>query len=112
MKKTYTMRESVRIKNVAGSSKRSSSCTNCGAWISHWEQLSGQVAGSCVVAGCNESAKVGAHITRPRAENEDYKTHPYIVPMCVSHNGEHEGEFDTKPNVTFVWANSEETCGS
>ena len=28
-------------------------------------------------------ATVGAHITRPNAKNEDYKTHSYIVPMCV-----------------------------
>lgn len=56
-------------------------------------------------------ATVGAHITRPNAKNEDYKTHSYIVPMCVEHNGKHEEEFKSRENYTFVWANVSQTCG-
>lgn len=65
----------------------------------------------CSVEGCKEKATDGAHITRPAAENEAYKTHSYIVPMCAMHNGKHGETFYSKDTVTFVWANVQETCG-
>ncbi|EHU0329790.1 hypothetical protein RUX70_004440 [Vibrio vulnificus] len=108
MKKVYSVEGRVKIKNAKGTGDRS---CKCASWIKHWEKYSNKSANKCVVDGCNNSANVGAHITRPNAKSEDYKTHPYIVPFCSSHNGKHGEEFYSKINTTFVWANVKETCG-
>lgn len=107
MKAVYTRNDSVVIMNSNGSAGRS---CQCGSWLDHWENLSDLQAGKCSVAGCSEYAKVGAHVTRPKAENDAYKTAPYIVPMCSYHNSQHGETFRSKPGVTFVWANKQQTC--
>jgi hypothetical protein len=112
MDQKYTMSQSVQIKNVEGRSHLTPRCDNCGTWIGHWERRSGLTAGKCCVDGCNSLAAVGAHVTRPRATNDDLKTHAYIVPMCHAHNNVDGGTFMTKPGVTFVWANVKRTCGA
>lgn len=109
MQVVYSITESVKIKNEKGTSNRS---CNCNSWLAHWEKYSKSKAGKCAVSSCNEAATVGAHITRPAAQNEDYKTHSYIVPMCSSHNSQHEETFQSKSTLTFVWANVSKTCGS
>lgn len=109
MKPVYTVDEQVVLKNENGTSSRPN-CT-CGSWIGHWEELCGLKAGKCSVAGCELEGTEGAHITRPNAKNEDYKTHSYIVPMCKKHNGKHGERLKSKVGVTFVWANVKETCG-
>lgn len=108
MKTMYTTSRAM-IQNANGTAERECSC---GSWIGHWELFSGLVADTCSVEGCQELATVGAHVLRPKAENEAYKTHAYIVPMCASHNGKHGERFRSKENVTFVWANKAETCGA
>jgi hypothetical protein len=109
MKKVYTTTDCVKIKNANGTADRE---CECGSWLEHWENFSGQTATKCAVSGCDNIATDGAHVTRPIAKNDDYKTHSYIVPMCKSHNGQHGAEFDTKENTTFVWANVSKTCGT
>jgi len=109
MNKVYSVEDSVKIKNVNGTADRS---CKCDSWLEHWEIFSNKTTSSCSVSGCTNNATLGAHVTRPAAKNEDYKTHPYIVPMCSSHNGMHGEEFRTKENTTFVWANVAETCGA
>ncbi|QDX30965.1 hypothetical protein [Dickeya poaceiphila] len=111
MKVSYLMEESVTVRNEKGSSRKTD--PNCKTWIKHWENYSGKKANSCSIKGCKETDDlVGAHVLRPYAKNEDYKKHPYIIPMCDTHNGKsHEEEQTTKPNTTFVWANVSETCG-
>lgn len=108
MKTVYSCNEAVKIKNANGTAGKS---CGCGSWLQHWEKFSKKKSAKCSVHGCNQQAAVGAHITRPRAENDAYKTAPYIVPMCASHNGQHGNTFDSKEGVTFVWANVTETCG-
>jgi phospholipase/lecithinase/hemolysin len=107
MKTVYTVDDPVAIKNSNGSAGRS---CQCGSWLDHWESFSDRQAGGCSVTGCTEYATVGAHVTRPNAENDDYKTTPYIVPMCSYHNGQHGETFRSKAGVTFVWANKQQTC--
>lgn len=109
MNKVYSVEEGVKIKNANGTGDR---VCKCDSWIEHWKLYSQKTASSCCVKDCSERATVGAHVTRPIAKNEDYKTHPYIVPMCSSHNGKRGQEFYTKDNTTFVWANVAETCGA
>ena len=109
MKSSYTATKEYCVKNVKGSSEKSPKCGNCGPWIDHWQNMSGKIAIECAVVGCDSCAEVGAHVTRPKAQNDDYKTHPYIIPMCRSHNGEHGKVLKSKPGTTFVWA-SQEAC--
>ncbi len=109
MKLVYSVSKQVTVKNENGTSSRSA--CGCGSWIAHWEKISGQSAGLCVIEGCQKKGTEGAHTTRPLAENDDYKTHSYIVPMCSMHNGKHGESFKTKNAVTFVWANVKGTCG-
>jgi hypothetical protein len=109
MKTVYSVTSKVKIKNEKGTSERPP--CECGTWIAHWKKYSKATAAECSVAGCEEKATVGAHVTRPAAKNEDYKTHSYIVPMCATHNGKHGETFNSKDAITFVWANVQETCG-
>lgn len=109
MKTVYTVESSVIVKNENGTSKRP--LCSCGGWLKHWENLSGKKSTKCMIKDCNNDAFDGAHITRPKAEKDEYKTYSYIVPMCKEHNGKHGEELATKKNVTFVWANVSETCG-
>lgn len=111
MKESYTVSSSVRVRNEKGSSVKTD--PNCKTWIAHWEKHSGSVSTICSIEGCEETTKlVGAHVLRPYATNENYKTHPYIIPMCASHNGKAETEdLVTKPDTIFVWANVSNTCG-
>ncbi|WP_152494841.1 hypothetical protein [Dickeya zeae] len=111
MKESYTMKNSVTVRNEKGSSTKTD--PNCDTWIQHWEKYSGKKASCCAIEGCDATTKlVGAHTLRPYAKNEDYKNHPHIIPMCSSHNGKsHEDDQKTKPDTTFVWANTSKTCG-
>lgn len=110
MKTLYSVKDQVKIKNEVGTSRRSP--CSCGSWLSHWKKYAKTSPGKCSVAGCKNDASVGAHITRPNAKIENYKTHSYIVPMCDDHNGQHGKIFTSKQNCTFVWANVSKTCGS
>ena len=109
MKKVYCSKDSVKIKNANGTAERSCKCSS---WLAHWEKYTYLRASTCCVYGCNNKAEVGAHITRPMAQSEEYKTHPYIVPMCKSHNSQLGQTFTSKSNTSFVWANVSETCGA
>jgi len=109
MKTVYTSTDPVTIKNENGTADRST--CSCGSWIAHWEIYSGEKPNICSVEYCTSKGTEGAHVTRPKAKNDDYKTHSYIVPMCKTHNGMHGKSFTTKDKITFVWANVQETCG-
>ena len=109
MEIVYTINTKVKIKNENGTSKRP--VCSCGSWISHWKNFSYEDVEKCSVDGCDNKAEHGAHITRPNAQNETYKTASYIVPMCSSCNGQNGQTFTAKNNTTFVWANVSKTCG-
>ena len=104
----YSVDDGVYIKNENGTSTRK---CKCGSWLHHWELFGGQKASTCCVSKCHNDAEHGAHVTRPWANNDDYKTHVYIVPMCPQHNSQHGDSFHTKDHTTFVWANVSKTCG-
>lgn len=109
MKIVHTVSTTAVLKNENGTSTRPN-CA-CGSWIDHWEKLSGLKAGICSVDGCNLAGTEGAHITRPKAKDEDYRMHSFIVPMCKAHNGKHGETLISKSGITFVWANVQKTCG-
>lgn len=96
------------IRNRAGTA--GATC-GCKGWIHHWKKLTRTVATpQCSVDYCGELGSVGAHVQLHLLKTPNRKT--YIAPMCPKHNGEHEGEFRTKPGVKLAWANKQETCGS
>lgn len=112
----YSVNEEVTVKNVNGSGSKSPKCPNCGNWIDHWKNISGEKGETCSIVGCTEKVTDiqrmhGAHTLRPYAKNDDYKNHQYIIPMCPSHNGKRNEEMKVKANITFVRANVAESCG-
>ena len=108
MEISYQVTTPVKIKNANGTSQRKCAC---GSWLDHWKKFSQKNPGVCSVSGCGKIATLGAHVVRPLAKNEAYKTTPYIVPMCSHHNSQQDQEFDSIAPRTFVWANVAETCG-
>ncbi len=49
MKKVYTVKEKVIVKNVNGTSENT--CPNCATWIGHWGKLSGDITLICSISG-------------------------------------------------------------
>ena len=74
-----------------------------------WWVFVAEIAIFCVMYAIN--GRQEAHITRPNAKYDKYKTASYIVPMCPSCNGQNGQTFTAKNNTTFVWANVSKTCG-
>jgi len=110
MKVMYKSSKSATVTNANGTAEKK--CPNCGTWLDHWKLFSKEIAGVCSILNCKNDAEVGAHVLRPLANPEEYKTHPYIIPMCKEHNGKSStDQMKTKENTTFVWANVKETCG-
>ncbi len=106
----YSVTSEVVVKNENGTSRLTDS--NCGSWLQHWKNYGGDDdTPFCCIKGCSDFAEHGAHVTRPNATKEFYKTHLYIVPMCASHNGMHGKRLIAKAGTIFVRANQSETCG-
>ena len=88
-------------KNKNGTGDRT---CKCGSWKQHWINASGKSwQAKCSVAGCNNSAVLGAHIINSEVSGE------YIVPACDSCN-KLKSAFALKPGVTLVSANKQNTC--
>ena len=110
MNTAYSVKGEVSIRNENGTARFNDD--NCGSWIQHWKNYGGNDDFPlCCVKGCNNFAEHGAHVTRPNAKNEYYKTHFYIVPMCAHHNGMHGKILTAVAETVFVRANQSETCG-
>lgn len=107
MKTKYAAPSTVIIRNATGTSEFN---CNCGSWLNHWEEFSHIKYPKCSINQCDEHAEHGAHVTRPKAKYEKYKTHLYIIPMCRTHNLMHGKMFRVKIGTIFVWANKSETC--
>lgn len=79
----------------------------CPSWLEHWKQYSGarpeQIR--CSVAGCNEKATVGAHVTKiPLGPST------YIIPFCAAHNSQRT-PLNVNSEMEFVGASKRERCG-
>ena len=110
MKIVYSVTEDVVVKNANGTSRFEDD--NCGSWLQHWKNYGGNDdVPLCCIQGCSELAEHGAHVIRPKAQNESYKRNLYIVPMCTKHNSMHGKELIAVAGTTFVRANQSETCG-
>ncbi len=89
-------------RNKKGTSDRQ---CNCHSWKQHWINFSRKKwPAKCVVLGCNNAAKLGAHITKQGERKE------YIIPACESCN-QSSSAFYLKQGACLVSANQSETCG-
>ncbi len=88
-------------KNKKGTAPRS---CNCGSWKNHWINGSNKKwPYYCTVAGCTNTAEVGAHVINSDVSGE------FIIPMCYSHNNS-DFSFNIKGDTTLVSANKNNTC--
>lgn len=106
-----------KVRNVPRSSIVSKSCTNCGAWIEHWNTFSEKIEDTCSIVNCNETEGVkgkklfGAHVYFTNAKGIIEDKTQYIIPMCSNHNNTPDNEaMDVKKGTIFVRANMSETC--
>ena len=104
--------------NRNGTAKKCKKCKNCGAWITHWETLSGEkipANGDCAVEGCDGKTKEGklaeiegCHVMIK--DSDDKRV--FIAPLCTCCNKKADGaELKLSRSMTLVWANMQETCG-
>lgn len=92
------------INNINGITE--SSC-KCGSWLQHWAKFSGvKIPCCCAVYGCNEEAKVGAHVNK-EGDHRDW----YIVPLCYKHNQIKNEMLNLKRDTVLVPAVVGEGCG-
>lgn len=93
------------LMNVSGTSALT---CNCGTWLQHWKNFSGQVEPLyCPVALCMNTYLVGAHVMFVSGYDERW----FIVPLCREHNS-HTGFLRVSDNINLVLANRFLTCGA
>jgi len=108
--------------NVNGSSEKSEECPNCGAWINHWHELSGEEIpddGDCSIKDCKgltmekegkpqrKQVIDGCHVKIKGRGNT-----VYIAPLCHGCNTRPDGtELTLQRGITLVKANVQESCG-
>lgn len=94
----------MKIRNINGTSQ--TTC-NCGSWLKHWENFSGQKKPSyCPAFGCINKDLLGAHVQKG-GNSTDQKW--YIYPLCAEHNN-YKGELEVSDLYKLVSANKKETC--
>lgn len=92
----------MKVKNINGTSSRS---CNCGTWIEHWRNFSGQTATICRAKGCSNKDIVGAHVKKCNSVDEN----EYIVPFCRFHNSQSEC-IEINDGTVLTPANKNKTC--
>ncbi len=95
----------MRINNINGTS--GNRC-NCGSWLDHWKNFSGQDLPSyCPVDKCLSKPTVGAHVQKDSSTDRGW----YIVPLCASCNAETGKSLLINDWIALVSANTSVTCG-
>ncbi len=93
----------MKVKNINGTAKNN---CNCGSWLQHWKNYSGQTATQCRAIGCSRTDLLGAHVQK----DVYYDSRWYIVPLCSAHNHVTEA-IELVAGTNLVSANVSETCG-
>lgn len=95
----------MKVRNINGTSAH---ICNCGSWLSHWLNFSGQTLPSyCPVENCYQKPEVGAHVQKDNLADSNW----YIVPLCKTHNGETGNTLTISDTTSLVSANVSNTCG-
>jgi len=92
----------MKVKNINGTTQNK---CNCGSWLQHWRNFSGQTATICRVKGCMRTDILGAHVQK----DVNYDNKWYIVPFCHLHNST-SGSVELTAGTNLVSANKSETC--
>jgi hypothetical protein len=93
----------VKVKNVNGTSEND---CNCGSWLKHWKNYSGQALPStCREVTCMNAPDVGAHVQKDSQTDRSW----YIVPLCNKHNAK-ATEMNIMDSSVLVSANVSHTC--
>ncbi len=94
----------MKVNNIDGTSDNS---CNCGSWLDHWENYSGQSMPTyCSEKNCTKKPEVGAHVQKDSSYDKDW----YIIPLCSGHNKK-ATSLEVVDSVVLVSANKSQTCG-
>lgn len=95
----------MKVNNINGTSGKA---CNCGSWLSHWKNFSGQALPQyCAEKTCTGKPELGAHVQKDSSADRGW----YIVPLCKEHNGQTGSSLSVGDYVALVSANASETCG-
>ncbi len=94
----------MKVKNLNGTS--GNTC-NCGSWLQHWKNYSGQTANKCVVNNCGNNPEVGGHVQKDSLLDQNW----YIIPICKTCNAKRGQDLDIYDKVKLVSENVSQTCG-
>jgi hypothetical protein len=99
-----TLEDRMKLRNINGTSGL---YCNCGSWLQHWVNYSGQPAPKyCPVVGCMEPDLLGAHVQKDGSSDKKW----YIYPLCAKHNACVDSLLVSDAYL-LVSANVSETCG-
>ena len=90
----------------------------CKSWLEHWENNSGQTAGSCSVLDCEKPADDGGHVQITEVDDNSLlglqasrDNAWYIIPLCHRCNLKYGQEYEVKPGTIFVPVGKTSNCG-
>ncbi|KIX21855.1 hypothetical protein SY27_04005 [Flavobacterium sp. 316] len=94
-----------KVKNINGTSDNN---CNCGSWLQHWKNYSGQKVNWCSEIDCCEKTDlVGAHVQKANSIDMNW----YIIPLCKTHNSNSNvDEMEIMSSIRLVLANRKNTC--
>lgn len=95
----------MRVKNINGTSQNT---CNCGSWLYHWKNFSGQALPAyCPRESCTGKPEVGAHVQKDTPSDNSW----YIIPLCTGCNAKHGQSMNVSDWLELVPANVSQTCG-
>jgi len=96
----------MNVRNINGTSQLD---CECGSWLEHWKNFSGQALRAyCPVVDCYGKPEVGAHVQKEASSDNRW----FIVPLCKPHNGKTGETLTVSDSIALVPANVSETCGN
>lgn len=94
----------MKVNNINGTSENT---CNCGSWLNHWKNYSGQSLPTyCLEKSCTKKPEVGAHVQKDSADDKSW----YIIPLCSECNRKTRVSLDISDSIALVSANISQTC--
>jgi hypothetical protein len=95
----------MKVNNINGTSSRT---CNCGSWLEHWKEYSGQsLPMYCPTKDCIGKPEVGAHVQMDSSIDRRW----YIIPLCNKCNRETGKSLEVADHIKPISANIADTCG-
>lgn len=92
----------MRVKNI---NRKAESHCNCGSWLQHWKNFSGEQVTVCRAHGCSRTDLNGIHVQKDGGNDAGW----YIVPFCSLHECA-TGSILLEPGTILISAHKDETC--